>query len=178
MEKPKNSRIRYTLFTKYEKKYRKRIEKICPKCKGKMKEEIKYDFKGKVPYKKIEKKNGKVIYAVSRNRKGGGTGFVLTYEQIPDAYTRMIYYCCQSCAEEYTIGYLAEQYFTNAGVDVNKMDNTNIRWLVYGLAIIITLILGVSIGGLEQGYKPALIIIFCISLSEAFRNKKQQKIQK
>ncbi len=141
MEKPKNSRIRYTLLNKYEKKYRKRIDKICPKCEGEMEEKIKYDFKGKVPFKKIEKENGKIIYAVSRKRKGGGVGYALTYDQIPDAYTRMICYRCQSCTEEFTLRYLTEQYFTNAGVDVNKMDNTNIRWLIYGLAVATVLIL-------------------------------------
>ncbi len=39
MEKPKNSRIKYPILTRYEKKYRKKVEKICPACGGHMNED-------------------------------------------------------------------------------------------------------------------------------------------
>ncbi len=173
MEKPKNSRITYPILNRYEKKYRKKVEKICPKCSGKMNEEIKYEFHGKVPHKKLIDKNGKVLYGVSRVGRSNN-GFVTKYEQIPDAYTKRICYTCQSCEEEFLIGYLTENYFSNQGVSSDKMKPIINIWFLYGIVIILTLIMGISIGGIEQGFKPVLIVITYISISEAIKSRKRK----
>ncbi len=69
---------------------------------------------------------------------------------------------------------ITENYFSNQGISSDKMKPIINIWLLYGIVILLTLIVGISIGGIEQGYKPVLVIIFYISLSESIKSRKRK----